>query len=232
MENTWDITLFMIFLTLISRCKCSEIDLTVDIAPGRQECFWQNVPEKTNVEVDYQVIDGGDLDIDAMVYGPDNRVFHVDQRKQENTMRFESSISGDYKFCFDNTFSTISNKVVFFEIFVEDGKDDDDDDDDDDKLTFEGENIQDQLDMTVEEFTNILDRSKKHLDRSIQVQTLIKIHEAKDRNTQEANFFRVNFFSLVQLTLMIFVGLVQVLVIRSLFSYQQPVSGGTLKART
>lgn len=67
--------------------------------------------------------------------------------------RFESSISGDYKFCFDNTFSTISNKVVFFEIFVEDGKDDDDDDADDDKLTFEGENIQDQLDMTVEEFT-------------------------------------------------------------------------------
>ncbi|KAH9510395.1 Transmembrane emp24 domain-containing protein 5 [Bulinus truncatus] len=210
----------------------TEIDLTIDIIAGRQECFFQTVPANTNVEVDYQVIDGGDLDIDLLISGPDNRVYHLDQRKTENTVKFLSSQEGDYRVCFDNSFSRFSNKLVFFEIFVEDGKDDDDEEEEKDKLTFEGENVQEQLDMTIEEFMGILDRSKKNLERSIQVQTLIKIHEAKDRNTQEANFFRVNFFSLFQLALMISVGLVQVIVIRSLFTYQQPVSGGALKVRT
>ncbi|KAI8784082.1 transmembrane emp24 domain-containing protein 5 [Biomphalaria glabrata] len=216
----------------IKVCHNTEISLTVDISAGRQECFFETLPAKTNVEIDYQVIDGGDLDIDVLVSGPDNRVYHLDQRKTENTVKFESTQEGDYRICFDNTFSRFSNKLVFFEIYVEDGKDDDDDEEDDKKLTFEGENVQGQLDMTIEEFSGILERSKKNLERSIQVQTLIKIHEAKDRNTQEANFFRVNFFSLFQLALMISVGLVQVIVIRSLFTYQQPVSGGSLKART
>ncbi|CAL1535555.1 unnamed protein product [Lymnaea stagnalis] len=226
-----DVTFILTTTLLLFRlCNCSDIDLTIDISPGRQECFWETLPSKTSVEVDYQVIDGGDLDIDVMVVGPDNRIYQMDQRKTENTMRIETGDAGDYKVCFDNTFSRISNKLVFFEIFIEDGKDDEDDDDN--TLTFEGENMQGQLDMTVEEFKGILERAKKNLDRSIQVQTLIKLHEAKDRNTQEANFFRVNFFSLFQLVLMIFVGLVQVIVIRSLFTYQQPASGGSLKART
>ncbi|GFO01345.1 transmembrane emp24 domain-containing protein 5 [Plakobranchus ocellatus] len=214
---------------------CSEIDLTIDIPAGRQECFWQDVPASTSVEVDYQVIDGGDLDISVLVSSPNNgRILHIEQKKTENVIRFNSEMAGDYKICFDNTFSTFSNKVVYFEIFVEDGKDDDDDDDEEHKLAIKTDykSMERQLDMTVEQFLGILDRSKKNLERSVQVQTLIRIHEAKDRNTQEANFYRVNFFSCFQLVVMVVVSLCQVFMIRSLFQDRRTVSGSSFKART
>ncbi|BFZ04279.1 hypothetical protein BsWGS_07318 [Bradybaena similaris] len=228
MDKFQAIALFLLFAS----CSATEIDLTVEISPGKQECFWQTFPAATNVEVDYQVIDGGDMDIDMLVSGPDNRLYHAEQRKTENVVGFKTTSEGDYRVCFDNTFSRISHKIVYFEIFAEDGKDDNNDDDDDDDLTFEGENIQGQLDMTVQEFVGILDRAKKNLENSVQVQTLIRVHEAKDRNVQEANFFLVNLFSSLQLALMITVGLVQVFMIRSLFFDKQPVSGASLKART
>ncbi|CAG5135798.1 unnamed protein product [Candidula unifasciata] len=228
MEESQVFTLLLLFAS----CWATEIDLTVEISPGKQECFWQTFPAATSVEVDYQVIDGGDLDIDMMVAGPDNRIYHTEQRKTENVVGFKTTSEGDYRVCFDNTFSRISSKIVYFEIFAEDGKDDDGADDDNDNLTFEGENIQGQLDMTVQEFVGILERAKKNLENSVQVQTLIRVHEAKDRNVQEANFFLVNLFSSLQLALMITVGLVQVFMIRSLFLTKQPISGASLKART
>jgi len=43
--------------------------------------------------------------------------------------RLKASETGDYSFCFDNSFSQFSTKVVFFELFI--GSDDDDDEDDD-----------------------------------------------------------------------------------------------------
>lgn len=65
--------------------------------------------------------------------------------------RFKSIGQGDYRICFDNTFSRISSKVVFFEVFVEDGKDDTDNKGDD-GINFEEDGIGGELNITVEEF--------------------------------------------------------------------------------
>jgi protein ERP2 len=56
----------------------------------------------------------------------------------------------------------------------------------------------------------IIDRAKGNLDKSLQLQNLIKIHEARDRNIAESNFSRVNTLSAIQLVVMITVGLTQV----------------------
>jgi protein ERP2 len=175
--------------------------------------------------VKYQVISGGDLDINFMIAGPDNKVYHMEYRKVANSVRFQSTQEGDYKVCFDNTFSRVSSKVVYFEVFLEDR--DAGGDKGEAKLTFDGENITDQLDITVQQFVAILDRCKKNLDRSIEIQTVIRVHEAKDRNVQELNFFRVNLFSLLQLAVMMSVGLVQVISIQHLFS--DKTTGSALK---
>jgi len=216
---------------LISLIESTDFDLTVDIPAGKRECFYHPFPPNMDAEIDYQVIDGGDMDINVMVLGPDTRVYQNDQRKTENTIKFKTYSKGDYQFCFDNQFSTFSNKIVYFEVFIEDGIDDEDEFDQN-KMTFDGENIADQLDMTVQDFTGIMDRTKKNLERSVQVQTLIRIHEAKDRNTQEANFWRVNNFSVFQLGVMMCVALTQVVVIRKLFADKRPSSGTTFKAST
>lgn len=71
---------------------------------------------------------------------------------------------------------------------------------------------------------------KTNLEKSQQLQNLLKNFEARDRNIQENNFTRVNLLSGFQLIVMISVGLTQVLMIRSLFS--DPKSAQTMRART
>jgi len=43
--------------------------------------------------------------------------------------RLKASEQGDYSFCFDNSFSQFSTKVVYFELFIANGDDDDSDSD-------------------------------------------------------------------------------------------------------
>jgi len=43
--------------------------------------------------------------------------------------RLKASETGDYSFCFDNSFSQFSKKTVFFELYIASPDDDDDDDD-------------------------------------------------------------------------------------------------------
>lgn len=59
--------------------------------------------------------------------------------------RVDIKMPGTYSFCFDNTFSRMSRKVVFFEIL-------DDDDDDGEEWKPNKEEIADLMDMTVEDF--------------------------------------------------------------------------------
>nr|KAG5694163.1 hypothetical protein BaRGS_001490 [Batillaria attramentaria] len=162
------------------------------------------------------VIDGGELDIDFTLQDPTGRVMQMESRKTENVVRIQALAEGEYKFCFDNSFSRMSPKVVFFEIIAE-YDDDEDDDEDGDDWKIDAEEVKDMVDMTMEELKGIIDRSKSNLDKSIQLQNLIKVHEARDRNIAESNFSRVNVLSAVQLFVMITVGLTQVLMIRSLF---------------
>lgn len=77
----------------------------------------------------------------------------------------------------------------------------------------------------------MLDRMGQNLDKSRNLQTVLKMYEARDRNIVEQNFDRVNFFSGLHSAVMIIVGLIQVYLIRSLFDDKSKVSG-LMKAKT
>ena len=76
-----------------------------------------------------------------------------------------------------------------------------------------------------------MDRITQNLDKSKNLQTVLKMYEARDRNIGEANFDRVNFLSLTQLVIMVSVGLVQVFLIRHLFEDRRKVKG-IMKSQT
>lgn len=77
----------------------------------------------------------------------------------------------------------------------------------------------------------MLDKMGQNLDKSRNLQTVLKMYEARDRNIVESNFDRVNMFSSIQLAVMLLVGLVQVFLIRSLFEDKSRV-GGLMKSKT
>lgn len=61
-----------------------------------------------------QVIDAshGELDVSFQLADPVGRIIVSDYKKPENAYRHTSVLEGDYRFCFDNTFSTFSEKTV------------------------------------------------------------------------------------------------------------------------
>lgn len=64
---------------------------------------------------------------------------------------------------------------------------------------------------------------KSRLSKSVQIQTVLRAFEARDRNLQESNFDRVNFWSVVNLMIMMLVSGVQVYLVRSLFEDKRKI---------
>lgn len=68
-----------------------------------------------------QVVDGGhgDLDTSFELTEPTGRIIVADFKKSDNIHRHRVTLEGDYRFCFDNTFSRFNSKTVFFELIIE-----------------------------------------------------------------------------------------------------------------
>ena len=121
---------------------------------------------------------------------------------------------GDFKFCFDNSKSRSGSKLIFFEIVV-----DNDISDDLPVEEFEEQDDYDEVESMSASLTIIRERMKK--TRHLQEQ--IRANEFRDRSIAEHNFERVNFWSVVQVAIMVIAGFTQVLMIRSIFDEKSPV---------
>ncbi|XP_052801550.1 LOW QUALITY PROTEIN: transmembrane emp24 domain-containing protein 1-like [Mya arenaria] len=214
-----------VLLGMLIHTFAFEFDLTVEVGAGKMECFFQEIKTPGGVEVEYQVIDGGDLDINFFVQAPDGRVLISEHKKTDNYHKLDIQTAGDMKVCLDNTFSHFAIKLVFFELIS-----DDDEEDDEGNWDGAGEEIAQLMDMTLDDFKQVLERMGQNLDKSRNLQTVLKMYEARDRNIVEMNFDRVNVLSGIQLGVMLTVGIVQVILIRSLFE-DKKVSG-LLKTKT
>lgn len=64
---------------------------------------------------------------------------------------------------------------------------------------------------------------KARLGKSVQIQTVLRAFEARDRNLQESNFDRVNFWSVINLIVMVLISAVQVYLVRSLFEDKRKI---------
>ena len=61
------------------------------------------------------------------------------------------------------------------------------------------------------------------MKKSRHLQEQIRAHEFRDQSIAEHNFERINFWSFVQVAIMIAAGLTQVMMIRSIFDEKSPV---------
>lgn len=213
---------FLATITILVNLRGAESlekEITVNIEAGKEECFYQDVKEGNVIDIEYQVIDGthGELDISFQLVEPTGRIIFADFKKSENGHRVEAKVAGDYKFCFDNTFSTYNMKTVFFEIIVETTEDETWGGDDINIDDFHGMTPDEILDIKVQDIQDTIYKVRNNLNKVQHLQDTLKSHEARDRNIAEENFFKVNSWSMVQILVMVLVGLVQVVMLKSLF---------------
>ncbi|XP_069793623.1 transmembrane emp24 domain-containing protein 5 isoform X1 [Narcine bancroftii] len=187
-------------------------DFTFTLPAGRKECFYQTMKKDATLEIEYQVIDGAGLDVNFYISSPNGNILYFDQRKSDGVHSIETE-NGDYMFCFDNSFSSISEKIVFFELIL-------------DNMEPEGDSTKwndflpggELLDMKLEDILETINSVKGRLSKSNQIQGLLRAYEARDRNLQEGNYDRVNFWSMVNLSVMLIVSCLQVYMLKNLFN--------------
>ncbi|XP_047442430.1 transmembrane emp24 domain-containing protein 5 [Mugil cephalus] len=205
------------FVVLSAFSQSLDNDYTFTLPAGRKECFYQTMKKDASLEIEYQVLDGAGLDVDFTIFSPSGQELFNDYRKSDGVHTIETE-DGDYMFCFDNTFSSVSEKLIFFELILDNM--DADEDPNDWKEYVHGTDI---LDMKLEDIMDTINNVKSRLGKSAQIQTLLRAFEARDRNLQESNFDRVNFWSIVNLVVMMVVSTVQVYLVRSLFEDKRKI---------
>ncbi|XP_056271564.1 transmembrane emp24 domain-containing protein 5 [Pseudoliparis swirei] len=201
------------FVVLASFSQSLDSDFTFTLPAGRKECFYQTMKRDASLELEYQVLDGAGLDVDFLITAPSGQVVFSDYHKSDGVHTVVDTEDGDYMFCFDNTFSALSEKLVFFELIL-DNMEKDEEEAEDWKEYVQGTDV---LDMKMEDIMDTINNVKARLVKSVHIQTVLRAFEARDRNVQESNFERVNFWSVVNVVVLMVISGVQVYLVRSLF---------------
>ncbi|TGZ84552.1 hypothetical protein EX30DRAFT_300376 [Ascodesmis nigricans] len=94
--------------------------LTYKLHPSETQCFYiSNDKPSSKVAFYFAVQSGGSFDVDYKVTGPTGRIILEDTKERQGEFVFTAKETGEYSFCFSNDMSTFAEKLVDFEIAIE-----------------------------------------------------------------------------------------------------------------
>jgi len=113
LKNCVAVGLFVLFITLH---QCLPYFINVDA--HAEECFFDKVQNGTKLGLTFEVIEGGFLDIDVRVHGPDDEEIIKRERESNGKVTFAAAKTGTYTYCFSNKMSTMTPKGVMFSMEI------------------------------------------------------------------------------------------------------------------
>ncbi|KAF7313234.1 Endosomal cargo receptor [Mycena kentingensis (nom. inval.)] len=112
--------LLPLFATVSLAIHAYAAALTTAIAANERLCFYADVDkEGEKIGFYFAVQSGGSFDIDFDVKDPNDKIMLDGQRERQGDYVFTANHVGEYAFCFENDMSTLTEKLVDFDIMVE-----------------------------------------------------------------------------------------------------------------
>ncbi|KAJ6482155.1 emp24/gp25L/p24 family/GOLD-domain-containing protein [Mycena vitilis] len=107
---------YLINLSILARASA----LTTAISANERLCFYADV-DKAGEKIGFYfaVQSGGSFDIDFDIKDPNDKVILDGQRERQGDYVLTANTVGEYSFCFENDMSTLTEKLVDFDIMVE-----------------------------------------------------------------------------------------------------------------
>ena len=195
---------FLLLILVISHKQLANcVQLTFELPDNEVQCFYEHITKGVESVVEFQVVTGGNYDVDMIMKSPLGRVLYQDQKKQYDSFRFNADSDGEYEVCFSNEFSTFTHKLVFVDWQVGDEK----------PLLgasapLHAMTLMETSIQTMHDKMSQVSDDQKHY----------QIREAQGRSHAEDLNERVQLWSIMQLIVIFVVGILQVTLIRSFFS--------------
>ncbi|XP_023153366.1 transmembrane emp24 domain-containing protein 3 [Amphiprion ocellaris] len=192
-----------LLLLLLHVCVVFGTELSFELPDNDKQCFYEELEKDVKFDIDFQVIAGGNYDVDCFVTDPQNNVLYNEKKKQYDSFSHTTTMKGEYKVCFSNEFSTFTHKVVY--------------------LDFRHGDEEPLLQsMTRSTALTQLESSCVAIHEILKVvadsQTWYRLREAHDRTKAEHLLERVTYWSIGETVLLFVIGIGQVMMLRSFFA--------------
>ncbi|KAJ3431916.1 opossum isoform a [Anaeramoeba flamelloides] len=212
---------FLFLFGLIFTIEVSAISFTIE--PHKSVCFYQKVRKKSRIHTDFQVLKGGKLDINFLIRDPRGSEIYNLKQTSTGSHNFMSIKQGDYSFCFDNSFSTVSTKEVNFNfkshtrgMFGAKA----------DKM----QNVQEYLEKEkastqehIVKLSSTLEKLSENIDEVRELQMYLKAREISHRNTSESTNSRILLWSLIATFFIAAASIAQITYLRNIFTKKRRV---------
>ncbi|XP_055517435.1 transmembrane emp24 domain-containing protein 3-like [Leucoraja erinacea] len=108
------------FLLLLSSASAAFTRFIFELADQDVQCFFEQVENGTEFTFFFQVIAGGHYDVDSFIEDPTGNMTYRKHKISHESYNAKAMMSGVYKFCFGNRFSTFTHKKIYFQLKIGD----------------------------------------------------------------------------------------------------------------
>jgi protein ERP2 len=192
----------VVFVGLVAFACAGE--LTFELPDNEKQCFYEVIEKDEKCTIEFQVITGGNYDVDMELNGPNGQVLYKDTKKQYDSFTWTTNMKGEYRFCFSNEFSTFTHKVVYFDFQVGEDR----------PL---GEGFGDHATAMTQMETSAV-TIHEALKVVVDYQTHHRLREAQGRVFAEELNERVQYWSIGESIIILIIGIGQVIVLRGFFT--------------
>jgi len=183
-------------------------EFTFELPDKARECFHELIDRNVASSLEFQVVSGGNYDVDVELIGPNETPLYHSERKQYDIFSWTTTHRGEYRFCFSNEFSTFTHKLVYFHFMAGD-----EDQEKKPVLTGPRQNPE-HLTQMEQAALNIRESLTKAEDH----QTHYRLREFQGRVFAEEIGTGVFYWSSGVTVAILLVGIAQIVVLRSMFS--------------
>ncbi|XP_051896221.1 transmembrane emp24 domain-containing protein 3-like [Pristis pectinata] len=108
----------VLFLPLLPLTGATLSRFTFVLADREVQCFFDEVEKDAEYHLVFQVIAGGHYDVDCFIEDPKGQMIYRKHKIHQENYKGKAEMSGVYKFCFGNQFSSFTHKKIYFHLQI------------------------------------------------------------------------------------------------------------------